>query len=328
MDKEFESLKVETSPPPKPGIKTSEFWMTVSFHASAILLMLLGLIQAEWGASAMAVVQAIYTFSRGQVKSLTPVMLVALLMLGALMTGCVGMDSGAGFQNRNAMPDGRVGQELANDANTQQGAREGNEGWSHVAQAAETITMLNVDKGTAGEVDPTVATADPDAKAGEYGHTSPGSSPAIWYTSEIERLTDQHTALVAAMNAAPDQQTLDTIKLQADGVKNTIAALTTQRRLVQTGSAAADTNIVFAPTFNGDVFLGQQGEAGTASERGGSGATITGTTTSSPGQTGSGGAGGDVDASGKNETNPKIADQINAGGGVGAEGGDPAPGGG
>ena len=52
----------------KPGWKSTEFWMTVGFHFSAVLLVVLGLFDAPWAISTMGVVQYIYTYTRGRVK--------------------------------------------------------------------------------------------------------------------------------------------------------------------------------------------------------------------------------------------------------------------
>ncbi|GAG43316.1 unnamed protein product, partial [marine sediment metagenome] len=52
----------------KPGLKTTEFWMTMAFHASAAALVALGQVDAQWAVAASGIVQAIYSFSRGYAK--------------------------------------------------------------------------------------------------------------------------------------------------------------------------------------------------------------------------------------------------------------------
>jgi hypothetical protein len=53
---------------PKPGIITTEFWMTMIVHASGLTLAMLGKIDAQWAIAASAIVQAVYTWGRSFIK--------------------------------------------------------------------------------------------------------------------------------------------------------------------------------------------------------------------------------------------------------------------
>ena len=47
------------------GHHTTEFWMTLIFHAAGITLTALGEVQAQWAVGASAIAQGAYNFSRG-----------------------------------------------------------------------------------------------------------------------------------------------------------------------------------------------------------------------------------------------------------------------
>jgi len=50
------------------GTSTTEFWATMVFHASALAMVLLGKLEADWAVAAMGVAQGAYNVSRGLAK--------------------------------------------------------------------------------------------------------------------------------------------------------------------------------------------------------------------------------------------------------------------
>ena len=54
----------------KPGATTTEFWMTMAFHAAGMVLILLQKVDAQWAFGAMAGAQSVYSWTRGHVKGM------------------------------------------------------------------------------------------------------------------------------------------------------------------------------------------------------------------------------------------------------------------
>ena len=101
-----EALTPELEAGDKPGVRTSEFWMTIVFHVVAVVLAALGTIEAEWAVAASAAVQSVYAVSRGYVKGQPSIklpppagaMLLALLLVLAscVVPGCASATSDRG----------------------------------------------------------------------------------------------------------------------------------------------------------------------------------------------------------------------------------------
>ena len=79
--------------PTKPGVKTTEFWLTLAFMALANLGPLASEIPGQWGVIANALVLAAYTLSRGKAKSLgvaIPLLLLAFMAFSLSSCGTGG----------------------------------------------------------------------------------------------------------------------------------------------------------------------------------------------------------------------------------------------
>jgi hypothetical protein len=55
-------------PSPKPGYKTTEFWLTIAANVAAILATVAEVLPPEWGAIAVVISNGIYSVSRGVAK--------------------------------------------------------------------------------------------------------------------------------------------------------------------------------------------------------------------------------------------------------------------
>lgn len=85
-----------TNPDPKPGLKSTEFWLVAAANLVAVALVLLDKIEAEWAVSTMGILTALYTALRHRLKTTTAKeagkslftgMLIVSLALG-FMPGC------------------------------------------------------------------------------------------------------------------------------------------------------------------------------------------------------------------------------------------------
>lgn len=52
----------------KPGLKTTEFWLTIATDVGLLATALAGALPAKWAAVAVGVAQLAYAFSRGLAK--------------------------------------------------------------------------------------------------------------------------------------------------------------------------------------------------------------------------------------------------------------------
>jgi hypothetical protein len=57
---------------PKPGYKTTEFWLTIFAIAAPTIEAIAGNLPAQWAAIASGVATGMYAFSRGLAKSREP----------------------------------------------------------------------------------------------------------------------------------------------------------------------------------------------------------------------------------------------------------------
>ncbi len=88
MDDQNETPALESLSTTKPGVKTSEFWLTVGFTALASFGPIAQTITAPWAMAINAVVVGLYTISRGKAKSLG--VTIPLIALGFI---CMGLTS-------------------------------------------------------------------------------------------------------------------------------------------------------------------------------------------------------------------------------------------
>ena len=63
-----ELVEVVEVPIIKPGVKTSEFWMSLAAISATIISSVMGNLPPQWAAISAAVVAGLYAYSRGQAK--------------------------------------------------------------------------------------------------------------------------------------------------------------------------------------------------------------------------------------------------------------------
>jgi hypothetical protein len=102
-------VELIANPDPKPGLKSTEFWMIAAANIIAVALALLGKIEAQWAVGAVTVLNALYAVLRNQLKTTTAKesskLFTWLLLLAA---GALLLPACTTVTTRTTAPDGTV----------------------------------------------------------------------------------------------------------------------------------------------------------------------------------------------------------------------------
>lgn len=102
-------VELITNPDPKPGLKSTEFWLILAANLIAVALALLGKIEAQWAVTAVTVLNALYAVLRNNLKTATvkeSSKLFTWLLIGGL--ALTSLPACTTVTTRTTAPDGTV----------------------------------------------------------------------------------------------------------------------------------------------------------------------------------------------------------------------------
>lgn len=113
-------VEIITNSDPKPGLKSTEFWMIAAANVIAVVLAMLGKIEAQWAVGTVTVLNALYAVLRNQLKTATAKeagkSLFTWLLIGSLTFG--GLPSCTTVTTRTIAPDGTVTESVTESADS------------------------------------------------------------------------------------------------------------------------------------------------------------------------------------------------------------------